>query len=206
MARNVTVTTAPGLPTAFFDCSFLATRAKLNRTLRFERVGIVNCYTGNVAGYVEVYSRGRLEFVDVIHHATLCPSFDVILGSLLHGPRPLTAPGEQRLQQVGPGWCDSDPDGAAVAAATGARGAANGSVCAQPAVLMLDVASTTPDVMLGPGAGGVELLYRCARMGVCVLVGGARVGLCYVANTLHRSFGPTQRRNCHTNTSTHHTP
>jgi len=86
---------------AWFDCGFLPTRAYLNRTLTFKRVGVVNCYTESTMGYLQGYKGGSIRFDRAIHHPTLCPSFDAFLAALLHLPRPVAAPGAQMLQQVG---------------------------------------------------------------------------------------------------------
>jgi hypothetical protein len=48
MRRDVHVASMPGAPTYWFDCGLLPSRAVINRTITFERVGVVNCYTDTV--------------------------------------------------------------------------------------------------------------------------------------------------------------
>ncbi|KAI8471040.1 MAG: hypothetical protein J3K34DRAFT_520806 [Monoraphidium minutum] len=165
---DILMTTTPGAPTAWFDCSFMPHRASLLNTLTFERIGVVNCHTDAVLGYIDVYNNGRLVFDRAIHHSTLCASFDSFLATALHAPRPGNGHGNQLAQQVGPGWCDT-PEGAPIAQATGARAA---GACGRAAVLMKDVSLSQPHVHKGGPQGTedalVEITYRrgCGRSAV----------------------------------------
>ncbi|GBF89976.1 hypothetical protein Rsub_02682 [Raphidocelis subcapitata] len=155
-SRNLTVSTLPGAPAPYwFDCGLLPTRMTLASTLTFARVGITNCLTDSAMGYIRLLTGGHLM---AIHNPTLCPSYDDFLSDVLHGPRPTTAPGPQRMERVGPGWC-SQPGNAALAEAVGANAAAGGALCATPVVLMRDVASIDPGVNREPAAH-VVMSYR----------------------------------------------